>query len=179
MKLLHRLFPAGHLFVSILFLIAAAALIVMAVLQLWQGVQMLESLAFYARLNALLEAIAILTVAVAALQLGQTVLEEEVQREAHMSSPTRVRRFISRFLVVLVVALSIETVVLTFRLSQETSEQLPNVAAIGLVAAALLVAWGLFIRFNRSAEELEPEAMHAVKREDRKVESNVKGGSSR
>jgi len=27
MKLLHRLFPAGHLFVSVLFLIAAAALI--------------------------------------------------------------------------------------------------------------------------------------------------------
>jgi hypothetical protein len=39
----------------------------------------------------------------------------------------------------------------------------------------MLAAWGLFIRLNRSAEELEPEAMQAAKREDRKVEKSVKG----
>ena len=129
------------------------------------------------RLNAVLEAIALLTVAVAALQLGQTLIEEEVLREAHMSAPTRVRRFLSRFMIVLVVALSIETVVLMFRVSQEAPEQLPYVASVGFAAAALLAAWGLFIWLNRSAEELEPEAMAAAKREDQKVEKTVKGGA--
>ena len=38
-------------------------------------------------------------------------------------------------------------------------EQLPYVASIGAAAALLLVAWAVFIRLNRSAEELEPEAM--------------------
>ena len=33
-----------------------------------------------------------------------------------------------------------------------------------------LVAWGVFIRLNRSAEELEPEAMEQAKQEDKKVE---------
>jgi len=175
MSFLLRLFPAGHFVISVLFLLAGAALIALAAVQLWQGIQLFESAPLLQRLNAVLESIAVLTVAVAALELGQTILEEEVHRQAQMSAPTRVRRFLSRFMVVLVVALSIETVVLVFRLSQDAPEMLPYAASVGAAAALLLAAWGLFIRLNRSAEELEPEAMQAAKREDRKIEKSAKG----
>jgi len=176
MSILMRLFPAGHFVIGVLFLIAGAALIVLAGMQLWQGLQPFEHAALYSRLNAVLESIAVLTVAVAALELGQTILEEEVHRQAQMSAPTRVRRFLSRFMVVLVVALSLETMVLVFRVGQDAPEQLPYVAAVGAAAALLLVAWGVFVRLNISAEELEPEAMQAAKREDRKIEKSTKGG---
>lgn len=179
MKLIHRLFPAGHFVISLLFIAAAAALIVIAAVQLWHGVQLFEAAGVLQRLNAVLESIAVLTVALAALELGQTILEEEVQRDAQMSAPTRVRRFLSRFMIVLVVALTIETLVLTFRVSHDAPQHLPYVASIGLAAAALLVAWGVFVRLNRSAEELEPEAMQAAKREDRKVEKDSKGEAKR
>ncbi|HEX6266914.1 MAG TPA: hypothetical protein VFZ81_08440 [Burkholderiales bacterium] len=172
MKLIHRVFPAGHLIISLLFVAAAAALIVIAAAQLWQGIQLFEEAGVLERLNAVLESIAVLTVALASLELGQTILEEEVQRDAQMSAPTRVRRFLSRFMIVLVVALTIETLVLTFRVSHEAPEHLPYVASIGFAAAALLVAWGVFVRLNRAAEELEPEAMQAAKREDREVEKH-------
>jgi hypothetical protein len=175
MSFLLRLFPAGHFVISVLFLLAGAALIALAAVQLWHGIQLFESAPLLQRLNAVLESIAVLTVAVAALELGQTILEEEVHRQAQMSAPTRVRRFLSRFMVVLVVALSIETVVLVFRLSQDAPEMLPYAASVGAAAALLLAAWGLFIRLNRSAEELEPEAMQAAKREDRKIEKSAKG----
>lgn len=175
MNFLHRLFPAGHFVIALLFLGGAFALIALAGVQLWNGIQLFEQTPLPERLNAVLESIAVLTVAVAALELGQTILEEEVQREAQMSAPTRVRRFLSRFMVVLVVALSIETVVLTFRLSQDAPQHLPYAASVGFAAAAMLVAWGLFIWLNRSAEQLEPEAMQAAKREDRKVEKTAKG----
>ena len=177
MNAIHRLFPIGHFVISLLFLLAGFALVGIAGSQLWQGVQLFDGLEITERLNFVLESIAVLTVAVAALELGQTILEEEVQRAAHMSAPTRVRRFLSRFMIVLVVALSIETVVLMFRVSQETPENLPYVASVGFAAAALLAAWGLFIWLNRSAEELEPEAMAAAKREDQKVQKSVKGGT--
>jgi hypothetical protein len=85
MNILHRLFPAGHFVISVLFLVAGAALIVLAGALLWQGIQPFAE------------------------------------------------------------------------------------------AALLLVAWGVFIRLNRSAEELEPEAMPAAKREDRKIEKSAKG----
>ena len=43
-------------------------------------------------------------------------------------------------------------------------------ASIGVAAAVLLAAWGIFVKLNRSAEELEPEAMEKTKREDQKLE---------
>jgi hypothetical protein len=45
---------------------------------------------------------------------------------------------------------------------------------LGLTAAVLLAAWGLFVHLNRSAEELEPEAMQQAKREDRKIDKGDK-----
>ncbi len=162
MKLLLKAFPLGHFVISLLFMVSAVALIALAAMQLWYGVLDLQ-------VNSVLESIALLTVAVAALELGQTILEEEVLRTAQMSAPTRVRRFLSRFMVVLVVALSIETLVLVFRFGQNDPELLPYVAWVGIAAAAMLAAWSLFIWLNRGAEELEPEAMEQAKREDRKV----------
>jgi hypothetical protein len=170
MKLIHKVFPIGHFVISLLFVICALAIILFALIQLWQGIQPGTGLPVNERLNAILESIAMLTVAVAALELGQTIFEEEVQRQANISAPTRVRRFLSRFMIVLVVALSIETLVLVFRMSHEAPEQLPFVAWVGLAAAALLAAWGIFIRLNVSAEKLEPEGIEEAKQEDEKVE---------
>jgi hypothetical protein len=169
MEFVRKIFPIGHFVISLVFIVCAVAILFFALNQLWQGIQFGTDLSVNERLNAILESIALLTVAVAALELGQTLLEEEVQRDTQISGPTRVRRFLSRFMVVLVVALSIETLVLAFRLSHEAPEQLPYVAGIGLTAAALLIGWGVFIRLNRSAEELEPEGMEQAKQEDKKV----------
>jgi hypothetical protein len=72
-------------------------------------------------------------------------------------------------MVVLVVALAIEGLVATFRALHENPAQLPAAASILVGTAALLASWGLFIRFNRDAEELEPEAMEEAKREDEKL----------
>src|SRR4051812_43391228 len=116
-----------------------------------------------------IEAIGLLAIAVVSLQIAQTITEEEVIRDAHISAPTRVRRYLSRFLVVVVVALSIEGLVGTFKALHEKPELLPHAAAVLVAAGVLLAGWGVFIRFNRSAEELEPEAMEAAKREDAKL----------
>jgi hypothetical protein len=118
----------------------------------------------------IIEAIGLLAAAVVALQIAQTIAEEEVMREMHVSAPTRVRRFLSRFLVVLVVALVIEGLVATFKALHDDLAQLPYAAALILAAAGLLAAWGFFVRANRAAEELEPQQMEEAKREDEKLQ---------
>lgn len=101
--------------------------------------------------------------------MSQTIVEEEVVRDAHVSAPTRVRRFLSRFLVVVVVALAIEGVVAAFKAVHEDMDLLVDAAALLGGTALLLAAWGVFIRQNRVAEDLEPEAMQEAKDEDRKL----------
>jgi hypothetical protein len=175
-KALLKVFPAAHLLVSALFVVAAVGLICFAGYELWQVVVPGESVAVADRLGHVLDAIALLTIAVASLELAQTIVEEEVQREAHMSAPTRVRRFLSRFMVVLVVSLSIEALVAVFHFSREDPQALPYAATIGLTAAALLAGWGFFIRQNEVAERLEPEAMEAAKSEDKKIDDSRSSG---
>lgn len=170
MKWILRIFPIGHSLTCLLFVLAAFALLGFAAWELWGSLVAYGERGVSSRIDGVLNAIAVLTVSLASFELGQTVYEEEVLREAHISAPTRVRRFLSRFLVVLVVALSIETLVAAFRFSRDDPTLLPYAASIGLTAAGLLAAWGLFVRFNRSAELLEPEAMESAKQEDKQVE---------
>jgi hypothetical protein len=157
--------------IAALFACCAVLLVGFAVLEVAAGLT-IDDADLPARFSTVLEAIGMLTIAVAALELSQTVWEEEVLRKALMSAPTRVRRFISRFLVVVVVALAIEALVGAFHYVHDDPDQLPNAAAIALAAAALLVAWGVFVRLNLAAEALEPEAMARAKREDKKLDED-------
>ncbi|MET0650170.1 MAG: hypothetical protein ABW208_26475, partial [Pyrinomonadaceae bacterium] len=68
------------------------------------------------------------------------------------------------------VALSIEALVSVFEFAHEDASHLPHAASIAIGAGVLLAAWGIFIKLNRSAEELEPEAMEKTKREDARLE---------
>jgi hypothetical protein len=169
-KTLHRIFAFGYGLVGVLFSLSGLAVVGMAAIQLWQGVNPGGEASLPERLAIVLDGIAVLTVAVAALELGETIIQERVLRETNVSAPTRVRRFLSRFLVVVVVALAIEALILVFRLGHESPAILPSAAAVALAAAGLLAAWGFFVRQNRSAEELEPEAIEEARKEDKEVE---------
>lgn len=154
-----------------LFAVCGVLLVGFAAMEIYRGVAA-RQIDLTVRFGAVLEAIGMLTIAVAALELSQTVWEEEVQRRALMSAPTRVRRFISRFLVVVVVALAIEALIAAFRFVHDDPEHLPHAAAIAAGAAALLAAWGAFVRLNLAAEALEPEAMERTKQEDEKLDES-------
>ncbi len=166
MKIFTSLFRGIHALMAGLFACGALMLIAISARMGW--------LAFANGLDGaaaqqIIEAVGLLAAAVVALQIAETIVEEEIVRDADISAPTRVRRFLSRFMVVVVVALAIEGLVATFRALHEDPAQLLFAAALLAATALLLAAWGVFVHLNRSAEELEPEAMEDAKREDKKL----------
>ncbi len=166
MKKVLRVFSFIHVLFALLFTIAALYLVAVAAGSLLAGVR--------AGLTAegargVVQSIGVIAIAVVAAQLAQTIAEEEVVREAHISAPTRVRRYLSRFLAVVVVALAVEGLVATFKAIESDVSLLPHAASVSVAAGAILAGWGLFVRMNRAAEELEPEAMQEAKEEDRKL----------
>jgi hypothetical protein len=166
MKILKTLFSIAHAILALLFVALAVLLTVFAAQTAWGAIGEGPDGA-----ETAIEAIGLLAIAVVSLQISQTIAEEEVIRDAHVSAPTRVRRYLSRFMVVVVVALSIEGLVGTFKTLHEDPELLPHAASVLIAAGVLLAGWGVFIRMNKSAEELEPEAMEAAKSEDAKVDA--------
>ena len=167
MKILIRLFASLHAVIAALFVCASLVLIVIAARVGWHA---LAGDLDVGAAQDIIEAIGLIAVAVVALQIAQTIVEEEIIREADVSAPTRVRRYLSRFLVVIVIALAVEGLVATFKALHDDLALLPYAASIVLSVAILLAGWGAFIWFNRAAEELEPEAMKQAKREDKKLE---------
>jgi hypothetical protein len=167
MKGLLALFQWIHKLTAVLFALASLVLIAIAARigteALFAGFDEVAAL-------AVIEAIGLLAAAVVALQISETIIEEEVIRDAHVSAPTRVRRFLSRFYVVVIVAMAIEGLVATFNAIHKDMAQLLDAAALIAATAMLLAAWGVFVYWNTRAEELEPEAMEQAKAEDEKVE---------
>lgn len=166
MKFVTSLFRSIHAATALFFALAALMLIIIGVRMGWQ--------AFTGELNAgaaqaIIEAVGLLAAAVVALQIAETIVEEEVVRDADISAPTRVRRFLSRFFVVVIVALAIEGLVATFKAIHDDLTYLSYAASVLAATALLLAAWGWFIKLNRAAEELEPEAMQEAKEEDQKI----------
>jgi hypothetical protein len=170
MKAVLPLFTLAYAAVALLFALAALALTAFALMNLWQAVAPQGGQALPARAAIAIESIGLLAVALVALEMAQTVAEEEVVRRVGVSAPTRVRRYLSRFLVVVVVAMAIESLVAVVQALHERPETLPHAASVAVGAAALLAAWGVFVRMNRSVEELEPEGLEAARGEDHKVE---------
>ena len=164
MRWIIHLFAVFYAAVGLLFAAAGMVLTWRAATALWTALGSRQDV------SLVVESLGILAIALVALEIAQTVVEEEVVRRAQVSAPTRVRRYLSRFLVVIVVALSIKYLVAVVRFMDEDPRLLWSASSIGLAAAALLTAWGVFIRFNRAAEDVEPEAMEEAKREDRKVQ---------
>lgn len=158
-------FSTLHAAMAVLFIAISLLLMVMAALTGWEAV----GAELMSGTEHAIEAIGLLAIAVVSLQISQTIAEEEVIRDAHISAPTRVRRYLSRFMVVVVVALSIEGLVGTFKALHEEPELLPHAASVLVASGILLAGWGLFIRFNKEAEVLEPEAMEEAKSEDVKL----------
>ncbi|MCP1573916.1 Ni/Fe-hydrogenase subunit HybB-like protein [Herbaspirillum rubrisubalbicans] len=167
MKRIMGIFGVVHGVIAVLFALAALALIAIAARM---GFEALTEGMGLAQAQALIEAIGILAAAVVAFQIAETITEEEVVRDANISAPTRVRRFLSRFFVVVIVALAIEGLVMTFRAVHEEATDLIYAAALLAGTGVLLAAWGYFIYCNRAAEELEPDAMQEAKEEDKKID---------
>jgi hypothetical protein len=171
LKLIQRAYQFTYSTISVVFALAALLLIVFAGVEIWYSVEPDSTRGLEQRFTSVLESIGLLTIAVAALELSQTILEEEVLRESPIGAPTRARRFLSRFMVVIIVALTIEVLVGVFEFLHQDPNMLVPISALAIATAALLAGWGVFIHLNRSAEELEPEALDEARAEDRKVES--------
>jgi hypothetical protein len=166
MRAVLRVMSTIHAGLAVLFACGGLALVVIATRV---AVAALAGELDRAAAQGVIEAVGLLAAAVVALQIAQTIVEEEVVRDVHVSAPTRVRRYLSRFLVVIVVALAIEGLVAAFNAIHEDLDHLVYAASLLISVGLLIAGWGVFIRLNRDAEELEPEAMEEAKREDRKM----------
>ncbi len=111
------------------------------------------------QLDSLFETIGFTTVAAAVFELARTMYEEEIRSLTKMTAPLKIRHFISRFLTVIVISLSIEFLTMVFRYSHKTGEfvYMYEAAAVAIGIALIFFAWAYYNKTSVYVEQHEHE----------------------
>ncbi len=110
-------------------------------------------------LDALFETIGFTTIAAAVFELARTMYDEEIKSPVHMNAPLKIRHFISRFLTVIIISLSIEFLTMVFRYSHKPDEFgfLLQASAVAIGIALVFIAWAIYNRTSIAVERHEHE----------------------
>ena len=95
-----------------------------------------------------------LTLALAIFDLGKTTLEEEVLMHKDIFRHSSTRRTITRFVAAILIAVSIEALLLMFKAALGDSESLLPAVWMMMAAVGLLVGLGLYVYLGAKAEAL-------------------------
>lgn len=100
----------------------------------------------------LLESIILITLSIAIFDLGNAKVEEELIRGTDYLKHSEVRRRLTRFLIAVTIAASIEVLMLIFKFSLEEPENLKYAALFLIGLALLIVSLGLYSLLSVKAE---------------------------
>ena len=137
------------------------ALVAFSALEFWTAINPAEITSLSERFKSILKCVAMLTIATASFELAHTIVDDEFKSEERLSAPVRIRRVLSRFLVVAIAiaiaiaiaSLAIECLVATFQYVHDEPAVLGQAATIALGAASLLIASEVLLCLSR----VEPE----------------------
>lgn len=136
------------------YVILSLALFLIVATLIWHGLEQIYLLLCGTQQNKLgaFSAIIFLTLALAVFDLGKTILEEEVLLHKDIFRHSAIRRTITRFIAAILIAVSIEGLLLLFKGSLGQNELLwPAVGVMGC-AVGLLLALGLYVFLGARAE---------------------------
>jgi hypothetical protein len=95
-----------------------------------------------------------LTLGLAVFDLGKTTLEEEVLMHKDIFRHSSTRRTITRFIAAILIAVSIESLLLMFKAALGESNQLNQAVWMMLAAVGLLVGLGIYVYLGARAEAI-------------------------
>lgn len=136
------------------YVVLSLALFLIVATLIWHGLEQIYLLLCGTQPNRLgaFSAIIFLTLALAVFDLGKTILEEEVLLHKDIFRHSAIRRTITRFIAAILIAVSIEGLLLLFKGSLGQIELLwPAVGVMGC-AVGLLLALGLYVFLGAKAE---------------------------
>ena len=102
--------------------------------------------------DVILSAIGHVVIAMAVFDVAKYFVEEEVIRGREMRSATEARRSLTKFISTITIAVFIEGLVIVFRVSKDSVEQMLFPTALLLTAILIVVGLGAFQRLSVDVE---------------------------
>jgi hypothetical protein len=118
----------------------------------------------------LLHSVGLIIVSVAIFDVGKFLFEEEVLHDRELRSIRESRRSLTKFMAIIIVALSLEALVLVFETKQEHVHSLLYSSALMGSAVLALVGLGVFQLLSSKADALRPWESAKAEAEAQEVE---------
>ena len=134
-------------------LLASILLMAVAVSRTFTGFRTGE-----AALDTILAGIGLVIIAVAVADVGKFLFEEEVIADRELRRPAEARGSLTKFMSIMIVALSLESLVLIAKTSRETMGDIIYPGLLMLLAVLALIGLGLFQKLSQNATaSISPE----------------------
>lgn len=128
-------------------------------------------------LSAMLHAVGLVIIALAVSDVGKFLLEEELGRERELETTGEVRRMLTKFMTIIIIAASLHTLVFLFEAGRQSVEGLIYPSMLLIAVAVLVAVLGVYQRLASAVEheyrkdldaeeKLDPEKA-AIEREEK------------
>lgn len=105
------------------------------------------------KLVALLDFSSHIIISIAIFDVGRYLLEEEVFRDRELRSPVEARKSITKFMVIIVIAVTLEALLQVIKADKSASHSNFYPSSLLVAATLLLVGLGIYLRLSVLAEE--------------------------
>jgi len=103
----------------------------------------------------LFDAIGLTALAVAVLDLAITIFREVILREVDKRHPAHIRRSLTRFGTIIIIATLIEGFIMIFRFNKaDQTHLIPYAALVFVVATLLIIGLGIYLKITIPVEKL-------------------------
>lgn len=139
-----------YLITSICLLLAGCVLVGVSVYDLVTSGRIEDSAE---RISTILNAISLLVIAVAIFDVGKYILEEEIIATNELRKPKEARKTLTKFAVIIFVAVSLESLVHIFIAGKTDITLLIYPAIVLFVAVLLLIGLGIYMKMSVEVED--------------------------
>lgn len=151
-------------FLKAIHFIAALILVLIALLAMgWSVFEIFSSLFTDNKedfLPLILESVGAIIIAAAIVDVAQYMIEEEVFHDKQLRDPREARRTITKIMVIISIAVSIEGLVYIFKAGTQNLELLIYPASIIFVASVSIIALGIYQKLSVSVENKTEPGEH-------------------
>ena len=151
-KMFNIIFSGVHLFAALILI--ALSLIIMG----WSVYEVISNIKEEAEFVPLmLQSVGVIIIAAAIIDVAQYMIEEEVFLNKELRDPEEARRTITKIIVIITIAVSIEGLVFIFKAGTKDLTLLLYPALLIAASSILIVALGVYQKLSATIEKVEKE----------------------
>ena len=151
-KMFNILFSGIHLFAALILIILSLIIMGWSVYEVFSSIGKADHF-----IPLMLQSVGAIIISAAIIDVAQYMMEEEVFINKQLRDPEEARRTITKIIVIITIAVSIEGLVYMFKAGTKDLTLLLYPALLIVVSAILIVALGVYQKLSATIEKAEKE----------------------